>query len=47
VLAGRIENLVTGRQLEFASGDELLDSIARDFLDHVNEPSASLKGFER
>jgi hypothetical protein len=29
-LAGRLENLVTGRQLEFASGDELLDSIASD-----------------
>ena len=30
VLAGRLENLVTGRQLEFASGEELLDSIASD-----------------
>ena len=30
VLAGRLENLVTGRQLEFASGEELLDSIAGD-----------------
>jgi len=29
-LAGRLENLVTGRQLEFGSGDELLDSIASD-----------------
>lgn len=29
-LAGRVENLVTGGQLEFASGKELLDSIARD-----------------
>jgi hypothetical protein len=29
-LAGRIENLVTGRQCEFASGHELLESIARD-----------------
>jgi hypothetical protein len=29
-LAGRLENLVTGRQREFASGSELLDSIARD-----------------
>ena len=29
-LAGRLENLVTGRQLEFASGGELLDSIATD-----------------
>jgi hypothetical protein len=29
-LAGRLENLVTGRQAEFASGHELLDSIASD-----------------
>lgn len=29
-LTGRIENLVTGQQREFASGPELLESIARD-----------------
>jgi hypothetical protein len=29
-LAGRLENLVTGRQREFASERELLDSIASD-----------------
>ena len=29
-LTGRLENLVTGRQCEFASGRELLDSIASD-----------------
>lgn len=29
-LAGRLENLVTGRQSQFESGRELLDSIARD-----------------
>ncbi len=29
-LAGRLENLVTGRQCDFASGRELLESIARD-----------------
>ena len=29
-LVGRIENLVTGQQLDFASGDELLQSLARD-----------------
>ena len=28
--AGHLENLVTGRQCEFASGRELLDSIAGD-----------------
>jgi hypothetical protein len=29
-LAGRLENLVTGCQREFASADELLESIASD-----------------
>jgi len=29
-LAGRLENLVTGRQREFGSSTELLDSIASD-----------------
>jgi hypothetical protein len=29
-LAGRVENVVTGRSLEFASGRELLESIASD-----------------
>jgi len=29
-LAGRLENLITGRQREFTSGQELLDSIAGD-----------------
>ena len=29
-LAGRLENLVTGRQCEFVSGRELLESIASD-----------------
>jgi hypothetical protein len=35
-LAGRLENLVTGRQREFASADELLQSIANDL-----EPGAA------
>jgi len=30
VLAGRLENLVTGQQREFTSGHELLDSLASD-----------------
>lgn len=30
VLAGRLENLVTGAQFEFATGRELLESIASD-----------------
>jgi len=29
-LAGRLEHLVTGRQAEFESGHELLDSISSD-----------------
>ncbi len=29
-LAGRLENLVTGRLREFASADELLESVASD-----------------
>ena len=36
-LAGRIENLVTGRQCEFASGYELLESIANDLLTNLRE----------
>ena len=47
VLAGRVENLVTGRQRAFTSGGELLDSIARDLLEHVNEQSANPSGAER
>ena len=46
-LAGRIENLVTGRQLEFTSGYDLLDCIARDLLEPVNEPPVELTGDER
>ena len=30
ILSGRVENLVTGAQREFASGQELLESIASD-----------------
>ena len=30
VIAGRLENLVTGQRLEFGSGPELLDAIARE-----------------
>ena len=29
-LSGRLENLVTGQQRDFTSGQELLESIARD-----------------
>ena len=37
-LAGRLENLVTGRQREFASGGELLESIASDLEATPHEP---------
>jgi len=36
---GRVENIVTGRQQEFASGRELLDSIARDLATCADESS--------
>ncbi|HEU0199183.1 MAG TPA: hypothetical protein VFR86_02000 [Burkholderiaceae bacterium] len=39
-LAGRLENLVTGKQREFASAGELLDSIATDLRAEADEPSA-------
>jgi hypothetical protein len=29
-IAGRIENLVTGKQLEFSTGSQLLESLVRD-----------------
>ncbi len=40
-LAGRIENLVTGRQREFASAAELLASIASDLECAATERPAS------
>jgi hypothetical protein len=46
-LVGRIENLVSGRQLEFTSGGDLLNCFARDLLEHVNEPPVDLSGSER
>jgi len=39
-LAGRLENLVTGAQCEFASGRELLESIARDLEMSARAPTA-------
>jgi hypothetical protein len=45
-LAGRIENLVTGRQLKFTSGSDLLGCLARDLLEYVNDPPADLTGDE-
>ncbi|HET7203667.1 MAG TPA: hypothetical protein VFI92_09915 [Steroidobacteraceae bacterium] len=43
-LAGRIENLVTGRQLEFTSGNDLLACMARDLVERENEPPADPAG---
>ena len=40
-LAGRIENLVTGTTREFASGHELLESIAGDLLASLRESPRS------
>jgi hypothetical protein len=39
-LAGRLENIISGQQREFASGRELLDSIASDLRANADEPSA-------
>jgi hypothetical protein len=36
-LVGRIENLVTGQQREFASGNELLESLATDLEASVSQ----------
>ena len=38
-ISGRLENLITGQQREFASGHELLDSIASDLGTSADEPS--------
>ena len=43
-LAGRLENLVTGRQLEFTCADELLVSIARDLESVTGESLADDTG---
>mgnify|MGYP003404522841 CR=1 FL=1 len=43
-LAGRLENIVTGRQREFASGEELLDSIVNNLEAPANEPSIRTEG---
>ncbi|HUP08063.1 MAG TPA: hypothetical protein VMU47_12965 [Caldimonas sp.] len=38
-LAGRLENLVTTRRLDFSSGRELLDAIAHEVAAGEGEPS--------
>jgi len=42
-LSGRVENLVTGRSREFASGRELLDSLASDLAASAGERAGDLK----
>ena len=42
--AGRLENLVTGRRCEFASGQALLESIASDLQAGTDEPSGEATG---
>lgn len=37
-LAGRLENLVTGRQRDFGSDRELLESLASDLADTDRKP---------
>jgi hypothetical protein len=39
-IAGRLENLVTGHRLEFGSGRELLDAIARE-IDSISSDAAA------
>ena len=43
-LAGRLENLVTGRQCEFASGRELLESLASDLKATLHERASDPSG---
>jgi hypothetical protein len=43
-LAGRLENLVTGRQHEFSSADELLASIAVDLASATSDGAADEDG---
>ena len=43
-LAGRLENLVTGRQREFGSGRELLESIADDLEASIHERPPGAEG---
>jgi hypothetical protein len=45
-LAGRVENLVTGQSREFASGRELLDSIASDLAASAGEHPGDPKDME-
>jgi len=46
-LAGRTENLVSGRQREFASGSDLINCLARDLLEDTNELPVDAAGDEK
>jgi hypothetical protein len=41
-IAGRLENLATGRQRDFASGPELLASIAEDISPIADDSASSI-----
>ncbi|WP_160108735.1 hypothetical protein [Pseudomonas izuensis] len=43
-LVGRLENLVTGRQREFSSGKELLESIDADLVTAASEQAVDVDG---
>ncbi|OHC26703.1 MAG: hypothetical protein A3J25_17925 [Pseudomonadales bacterium RIFCSPLOWO2_02_FULL_63_210] len=43
-LVGRLENLVTGRQREFSSAEELAVSLAADLVSTAAEPVADAAG---
>lgn len=43
-LVGRLENLVTGRQYEFSSAEELLESIDSDLASAAGEHAANADG---
>ena len=43
-LVGRLENLVTGRQHEFSSADELLESIDSDLMSAAGEHPTDADG---
>ena len=46
-LTGRLENLVSGRQLEFTSGHNLLDCFARDLREHAHDLRVDFMADER
>jgi hypothetical protein len=46
-LSGRLENVITGKQREFSSGYELLDSIASDLQASADERASSDRRIEK